>query len=340
MVSSDPTKLVDFLHLVSGFVDELLTVDLNLPDEPEALADATTAAPRTIAMLDRAKQLLIEIDNHYEPQWSANASDEDIAESDITPEQEICDLVFLCLNEIRPCRKRLVRAIQSGNQAKIIATSGEAYRRLNTALIPLENALARADGRIPPTRMEWDLEISLQVRRLYADLRKELQTVPDATDAQIRESLISFVLRFDDMKERDDYRFLRFDDRVHLDSLLKGTRAWLREGQEGDAKTGRRIWQELVNLVELMRQISIRTELRTYDRQLIRRACRELFDVEPRPEVMSPHLEEELVNLLGLDDELDWLIRNATAHPPKFWEHCLRRLLDKIDPTAHHLNEE
>ncbi len=334
MASTNQTEPVDFLRQVSSFIDDLLTVDLNLPDEPGALADATNAAPRTVATLDRAKQLLIEIDNHYEPLWSGGESDDDFNEVDVKPEQEICDFVFFCLNEIRPCRKRLVRAIQSKNPAKVIATSGEAYRRLNTALIPLENALARAEGREAPARMEWDLEISLQVRKLYADLRQELQIVPDADDAQIRESLISFVLRFDDMKGRDDYRFLRFDDRIHLDSLLKGTREWLREGPDGDSQTGRNVWQELVNLVELMRQISIRTELRTYDLQLIRRACRELFEVEPKPASMSPYLQEELTNLLGLDDELDWLIRNATAHPPKFWEHCLRRLLEKIDPAS------
>jgi hypothetical protein len=318
------------LRRLVALVDELLSIDLNLDDQPGALASAAMRAPATLTLVDRADVILGEVLARYgdgsEPSDDGADHDADYHGAEVSPTAAICNLASVCRAEIRPCRHRLEAALAGDNPVKVVAVAGEAVRRLCGALHPLETAVARVEGREPPTRVWWDLEISLEVRRIYADLRSQLNLEPAPDGERIRQGLVDFTLRFDDLKEREIYRFLRYDDRVHLGALLRRTRVWLRQGDQGDPDTGLALWKELTNLIEIMRQVSNRAELREFDRQVLDRACTELFDRQPRPPAIPLRLRDELADLVGLDSELDWLLANAVDHPPKFWEHCLRRL--------------
>ncbi len=327
---AETSASLQLLHRLVALVDELLSVDLNLDDEPGALASAAMHAPATLTLLDQADTVLGEVVARYgdgaEPDDDGSDHDTDQPGPNASPAAAICNLVHVCRVEIRPCRQRLEAAIAGDNPVKVVAVAGEAVRRLCGALHPLETAVARVEGREPPTRVWWDLEISLEVRRIYADLRSQLNLEPSADGERIRQGLVDFTLRFDDLKEREIYRFLRFDDRVHLGALLRRTRVWLRQGDAGDPAIGLALWQELTNLIEIMRQVSNRAELREFDRQVLDRACTELYDRQPWPPAIPTRQRDELADLVGLDSELDWLLANAVDHPPKFWEHCLRRL--------------
>lgn len=324
MVVVEPEDKSQLLRSVIELVDELLSVDLNLDDEPGALAIAAMGAPATVELMNRAETLLSEVVDHYCEDDDDHDHDHD--HHDDGPTATICTLVHLCKGEIRPCRQRLQAAMTGDNPVKVVAVAGEAVRRLCGALHPLEVAIARAEGREPPTRVWWDLEISLEVRKIYSDLRRELNLSPNPDEERVRQGLIDFTLRFESLKERDIYRFLRYDDRIQLGTLLRRCKVWLRQGEGADHGVGLALWKELANLVEIMRQVSNRVELREFDRQVLDRACDALFDNQPQPHAIPPRLLEDLANLEGLDSELDWLLANATDHPPKFWEHCLRRL--------------
>ncbi len=324
---------------VVRLLDAAVTVEFNIDDEPGCLALAALSAPTIAEVLRDAVVLLDEVRGYYESDRASSAAPGQATDSlnDIgalistqVAAQEISDLAFVTRSEVRHCLAALETAIGSQDPPRIVVRCDDAVQRLRRGMIPLENAIGEFEGVTPPTRVWWDLEISLRIRSLYAGLRHRVVTAPPPGDGETRARLDAVAQELATLRSAEIYRFMRIDDRIQMRTLYG--RVVLSLGHEGreEPAQGQRLWQELVSFVQLLVGVNNRQELQAHDQRVIARACQVLLEAEPRPDHVPRGLLEELGNVVGRDDELDRLILDGGASGPAEWEGALLRLREAL----------
>ncbi|HEV8629576.1 MAG TPA: hypothetical protein VGV61_04600 [Thermoanaerobaculia bacterium] len=332
------------LERLGAFIQELQSVQFQVPEDEAAVARGALFAPRLAAAIEEAMALLQSAHDHYERAGRQGEQVADVASLDdigrlISTEvagQEITDLLFLARTELRGALQDLIAAIDQEDFLRVASSCDSGLRTLKRTLISVESALYDFEGLEPPTRQWSDLEVSLKTRRLYAELRREILRAVQPRDDRLPDRLAAVHDRLDRLRELDFYPLLRFDDRVTMRELRRRLSGWV-IAEPHDLVAGRRLWQDLVGFGELLKEINHRQELRQHDRMLVRRAYHQLFGRSAHVHQVHEDLLYQLDALHGLDDELDSLLLRREQGELGRWREVLARLLQRLSTTAESL---
>lgn len=322
----------DLLQQVDG-------ADVRVPEDSALIGIAVDLVPRVVEQLNRGLEILDQIERAYGPDRLEEAPPEDdpfslkgigfLISSEFAA-RDLTDLAFFARSEIKGCLKLLTATAQRPElDLETVASNCEAgTRRLRKALVSVESAIYEFEDREAPQRKWFDVEVSLQIRRLYWNLRRETLGRP-IEEKHMAERMRSVVYRLVAFRELSVYPFLRIDDRIQLRHLLKRILEWLNSGDQNE-KVGKQLWQDLVGFAGILVQVSQRQELQDHDRELISQAYWTLFRQSPPPEEVPLDLLNELDNLLGLDDALDQLIQ-ARVLNTLAWRVPLIRVQEQLN---------
>lgn len=329
---------ISFDDLVSKF-DALITkidsADVRVPEDSALISLAADLVPGLTLLLREGIDLLQIVERYYDPGNLDDDGSEDSLESLLGIGQQISsefairdlnDVAFFARNELSQCHDRLMEtATQKRHGEMALASHCEAsIRRLRKALVSVESTMFEFENQQAPRRRWYDVEVSLQIRKLYWNLRNETRGLDP--NKPLEDRLRAVLYRIVAFRELSVYPLLRIDDRVNLRHLLSRILEWL----NGDARSpaeGSRIWSDLEAFAGILVQVSHRQELRDHDLALITRTQQALFPYDGRKAVEIPSvLMAELEGLLGLDDTLDHLILAANRRQIESWRQPLARL--------------
>ncbi len=329
----------DVAQQIEDLLKEVDGADVRVPEDSALIGIATDLVPMVITQLESGLEIMRQIEYLYGPGRVEPPPAEDdpfslkgigfLISSEFAA-RDLTDLAFFARTELKGCLEILVRTARRREaDLETVATNCEAgTRRLRKALISVESAIYEFEQLEAPPRKWFDVEVSLQIRKLYWNLRRETVS-REAEDNRLADRLRSVVYRLVAFRELSVYPFLRIDDRIQLRRLLKRILQWL-NGRERSEQEGKRLWQDLVGFAGLLVQVSQRQELQDYDRSLLARAYRTLYRRVPPPPTVPEDLLDDLETLLGLDRRLDRLIV-ARATEPQAWREPLIRVQDSLN---------
>lgn len=325
-----------FSRRFAALIRQVEGVDVRVPEDSALIGLAADLVPKVTRQLRDGVDLLEGVEDFYDPDHPRLPSR--LSESDsllqigqlISSEfaaRDLSDLVFFARTELRTSLERMLEsATRDASQLTLASNCEASLNCLRKALVSVESALYEFEGVPAPARQWFDVELSLQIRKLYWNLRRETELAGRGGQS-LEEKLRKVLYRVVAFRELSVYPFLRVDDRVHLRQLLKRILEWL-NGTERDATEGRRIWEDLSGFAEILVQVSHRQELQDHDRSLLEKIHRQLFRRHGL-EKMPPGMWSELENLLGLDEELDELISSRQGNLDA-WRQPIEKIIDRL----------
>lgn len=330
--------LVDRLDWI---IQEIEAVDLRVPEDSALIGLATDQVPKVTRLLREGLAFLTEIEKRYDPgDLDAESSERSGFDSlqaigqlisAETAGREVADLAFFAQADLRASLEILIGSTTRNNILLIASNCEAGLRRLRKALVSVELALCEYEGLAAPAREWHDVELSLQIRKLYGNLRRELAT-QEGDGRLLEDRLRAILYRLLAFREQRIYPFLRVDDRVALRDLLSRIVDWLNSSERA-VIAGRRLWEDLAGFAQLLAHVSNRQELREHDSVLVRSTYHLLFQGTKTRKNVPEGLLEEMEALFGLDDELDQLILRRITSPVELWRPPLERLLGRLSYT-------
>ncbi len=325
--------LPEFSGRLTRLVAQVEGADVRVPEDSALISLAADLVPKVTHLLRQGIDLLVDIEAFYGPVRGASEREDPESLSQIGLQisaefaaRDLNDMAFFARTDLKNALEVLISsATLRHNQMTLASNCEGGLRRLRKALISVESAIYEFEGETAPERHWFDVEVSLQIRKLYWNLRRETASRGQAREKPVEVRLRAVLYRILAFRELSVYPFLRVDDRVNLRRLLKRILDWLNSA-ERDATVARRLWQDLSSFAEILVQVSHRQELRDHDLRLVARAYRTLFPFGARRRAVPEDLLVDLQTLLGLDDELDRLIAAGAAQPVEVWRKPLKRL--------------
>ncbi len=331
-----------YYPLFERLIEQASKAEFRFPEDSALIAVAIDLTPKVSRLLRESHGLLSRVERAV----AALAADEDptaLEEPDsltvigelIASEvalQELGNLIYFATGELQVALGELEKAVTT-NRVLMMATLCESgLRSARRALVSVEAALYRFEDLAPPEHQWVDVDVSLEIRKLYRNLRQDIEA--HGTDAEaVNEELVRAILyRLLAFRELRIYPFLRVDDRVHLRSLLKRMLDWL-NSEERDRDRAGELWRDLTEFAQILAQVSYRQELREHDRQLVDYACRILFS-DGAPPAVPDRLRDELQGLLGLNPDLDRLIDGPDEQSKEAWRLPLMNLLEELGSAS------
>ncbi len=314
-------------HLIA----QVESADVRVPEDSALISLATDLVPKVTRLLRDGIELLVAVEASYGAACSPEPEPDSLSQIGLQISAEFAardlnDMAFFARTDLKSSLETLIASATHRHDQMTLASNCEAgLRRLRKALISVESAIYEFEGETPPEREWLDVEVSLQIRKLYWNLRRETGGETATRDKPLEARLRAVLYRILAFRELSVYPFLRVDDRVNLRRLLKRILDWL-NSHERDEAVGRRLWQDLSSFAEILVQVSHRQELRDHDQRLVGRAYRTLFPFGARRRTVPDDLLAELKSLLGLDDELDRLILDRAPAAVEAWRQPLKRL--------------
>jgi hypothetical protein len=239
--------------------------------------------------------------------------------------EAIADLAFVAKAELKHRLERIDALDPDDTRWRIIVECDSAIRRVFKSLCALELTICEATGEALQLNYESELEISLATRREYTRLRRGIVGSAEPTEETILARLRGAGTQIAMLIGRDIYPKLRVRDRSELRNLQERILSWLRE-ESGDPRSGLRLWQDLIGAVDIFAQVSRRQELVEHDRGLVLDA----LEAMNLPGTTLPEtIRAQLSRLLGLDDEIDELVKNEDWQVAR-WSQCLERLRPRL----------
>ncbi len=321
----------EFAERLTRMIARVEGADVRVPEDSALISLAADMVPKITRLLRDGIDLLVDIETFYGPALSGREDPDSLSQIGLQISAEFAardlnDMAFFARSDLKSSLEVLVSSATHKHSQMTLASNCEGgLRRLRKALISVESAIYEFEGEAPPERHWFDVEVSLQIRKLYWNLRRETTGRSWAKERPLEVRLRTVLYRILAFRELSVYPFLRVDDRVNLRRLLKRILDWL-NSEEHDVAVARRLWQDLSNFAEILVQISHRQELRDHDLKLVARAYHTLFPFGAKRRSVPEELLAELQTLLGLDDELDGLIVGAAARPVEAWREPLKRL--------------
>ena len=332
-------RILQKLSVLVSRVDE---AEFHVSEETERISLATDYVPKVSQLLEEASQLLHEVQDWYDSDDALNVAPQDNTNLDslsdigalISSElaaRNVADLAFVARGGLRSCREELRAAANQRDFFQIASACDTGMRRLRKALVSVESSAAEFEGVAVPRRHLADLEISLEIRKLYGELNRELVAEGPPPDGELEASLDAIAQRLVELRKLDLYPLLRIGDRVEMRRLYKRILDWLQQPQP-DLIEGHRLWQDVSGFAHLLLQINHREELREHDRLMVAQAWHVLF--AKRAAQVPPELLQELQRMLGRDEELDQLILHPERSRVEDWRLPLERLRAGLEAVA------
>ncbi len=331
-------ELASRLHLL---ITQVESADVRVPEDSALISLATDLVPKVTHLLRDGVQLLVDTEAFYQPTSGPASNDPLDSLSQIGLQistefaaRDLNDMVFFARSDLRSSLEGLIASATNRHDQMTLASNCEGgLRRLRKALISVESSIFEFEGKKAPERHWFDVEVSLQIRKLYWNLRRETSNQDGAVDRSLEARLRRVLYRILAFRELSVYPFLRVDDRVNMRQLMKRILDWL-NSNERDPAVARRLWQDLSNFAEVLVQVSHRQELQDHDLRLIARTYRTLFPFGTKRKAVPDDLIVELQSVLGLDDELDRLITKRVVSPVSAWRRPLKRLQEQLSRTG------
>lgn len=328
----------ELFEQIDHLLDRISAVELPQGEETGALGRFIRQRSRTTEFLQEADRILRDVEERFEAEETARPSQEADPEDTLVDighmistemaAQGLADLAFIARGDLRACLQDL-RAAGEEDPWRVASVMDRSLRRIRRGLISVESAICEFEGREGPIRFWGDLDTSLEIRRLYGELRREAKALDeDGGASEPAQRIEQIAGRFTDLASHRIYPLLRIDDRQQIRRLHRRMRRFLldAEGPEGEgSEAGQRLWQDVVGFVSLLSAVNQREELRQHDRSVVDRAYKKLFGGRGVA-FLSEGLLRELRALQGLDEELDELILRPDSHPLGSWQGPLGRL--------------
>lgn len=332
---------VDFVELSKRF-DELIEhaegVDVRVPEDSALIGLALDLVPKVTRQLRTGIDLMSAIEDRYDPAGTETPRPVDgdtlvhigLMISSELAARDLVDMAYFARLELQGALDKLEQATTRKRADLLLASSCEAgLRCLRKALVSVESALFEFEERSQPDRQWFDVEVSLQIRKLYWNLRNLIERSVIDEDPDLESRLRQVLYRILAFRELSIYPFLRVDDRVHMRSLLERILNWL-NSEDRDVEVARNLWRDLSSFTELLVQVSHRQELQDHDRELLRRTYNRLFGRGAGGEDVPEVVADDLKRVLGLDEDLDDLIANRISFKDA-WREPMERVLERLE---------
>lgn len=329
-----PRHIADrFDHLI-GRIEQ---AEVRVPEDSALISLAADLVPNVTRLLREGIELLRQVEAHYDPDRDDLGLH--AAESlnqiglQISAEFAMRDLnnvAFFARSDLRSALDKLVTsATQQGVSMALASHCESGMRRIRKALISVESAIYEFEGLAAPVRRWFDVEVSLQIRKLYWNLRRETSGKNVDADKPLEDRLRAVLYRIVAFRELSVYPLLRVEDRVTLRRLLKRMLDWL-NSQERVEMEAKRLWNDLESFAGLLVQVSHRQELRDHDLALLGRMLGSLFPGGQSAPRVPDQIFDKGSSLLGLDEELDGLILARDPDAVEAWRPPLERLRRRL----------
>ena len=336
-----PRQLADrFDHLI----DRIEQAEVRVPEDSALISLAADLVPNVTRLLREGIELLCMVEDLYDPDRNASdrAASTDDADSlgeiglQISAEFAMRDLnnvAFFARSDLRNALDKLMTSATQQGASMILASHCESgMRRIRKALISVESAIYEFEGLEAPQRRWFDVEVSLQIRKLYWNLRRETSGKNVDASKPLEDRLRAVLYRIVAFRELSVYPLLRVEDRVTLRRLLKRMLDWLNSSDRPQLEA-RRLWDDLEGFAGLLVQVSHRQELRDHDLALLGRLLAGTFPGGRATERVPDRLLEQAEALLGLDEELDEIILAKDATAVEVWRGPLERLRKRLSSS-------
>ena len=325
------------LSRVETLLEQTDGVNFVVPEDTGYFSIDEDLVKNVRGLLESTVVLLREISDHYDQGGPAGELPTgEVALQEIGAEisselaaQELSSLAFAGRSQLIEVQGALEKAVSERHIWAVAAHAETARRRIGKALIAVEAAM-REFEELPALERTWvDLEVSLEVRRMYGRFRRfVLQGDGGATGEALVDQLKGVAEAIATLRDLKIYPFMRIDDRLTIRNLQKRILSWLEGEQQDDA--GRRLWQDLMAFCRLLGEVNAREELKAHDSKLVRHLHRILYSGDG-VHVVAPAQRNELEKLHGLDDELDELLQREAIEPVDL-EPVLSRLDRSLNP--------
>ncbi len=314
-------------------------IEVFLATRPEGPTLVRGEGSRLTANLDRANLLLEQIVQHHKNcppalvSSPATPKDEESAElsfADLDEDEDeggLGTLALLVQNNLLDRLHRLGLAREAGVEDPLLTAAESAWHETLKGLIGIESTMREEAGLPNLNRQRAFQEESLQVRRLFGELRLiVLGAGSPGSPAELRQRLEAVAMHIEAMASMAIYAHLRPQDSQQLEKQLARVRSWLGQGRDHD--TGRRLWQDLAGFVKLLRQINLREELMQHDAQVLTQLG-DLFAESGTSKGRLPkEIRQLLLRLSGRDERLDLLLER----PLGFSQAELFEILPQLQP--------
>lgn len=334
------THKQELLSSVGQLIEQTQGTDLVLPEDSGVFSIEDDLVKQVRSLVRQTAELMLEIMECYDAE-AAGTAPSDISATDISATddeaflkeigaqissqmavEEVSGLAFVSRGQLLDMQTAIDDAVASRHTWKVAAQTDTGLRRAGRALVAIESAIRECEG-LPVEYRQWqNLDDSLEVRRIYGELRRSIMEEagddPETlTDDEIPGALQHAAVSLAKLRSLEIYPFLRIDDRLQIRRLQKRILKWLEHGDEG-SENGASLWSDLLGFTHLLAQVNHRQEIREHDRLAVNGLFRRLFedgDVGPlTPETLTGGLLTLLEPLLGRDDDLDHIILNPNEH--------------------------
>lgn len=337
------TGFADFARSFGQLIQEVEAFDIRVPEDSALIGLAADLVPKVVHLLREGIELLEQVESYYDPDRTSPARPDDgdtlhhigLMISSEFAARDLIDVAFFARTELRASYEHLMQSATRNSAGRMeedqltLASNCEAgLRALRKAMVSVESAIYEFEESEAPKRQWYDVELSLQIRKLYWNLRRETEMAESGADRDLEGRLRQVLYRIVAFRELSVYPFLRVDDRVNLRHLLKRILAWL-NGERRDPSEAKHIWQDLTGFAEILVQVSHRQELQDHDREVIGGAYYRLFR-RADLDVVPDQLIKELESVLGLDAGLDELIAGK-KRSIEAWREPLKRVLARLE---------
>ncbi|MBX3271220.1 MAG: hypothetical protein KF729_13215 [Sandaracinaceae bacterium] len=245
--------------------------------------------------------------------------------SQFPSEGRVADLGFMALIELRQRLARVEALVPSDEPWHALSVLDSARRRIRKSIGAVATVLCQLEGLAPALGHASELATSLEVRRVYARLRRSIDATREPSQAELGARLRGIGTQIAILIGRPIYPDLRLDDRAQLRRLQARILAWLRlpPDTEESFVVGRRLWTDLAGYARVIALVSHRQELLEHDAHVVAiaaGACRSTSRAE-----LPDRLFERLLSLHGVDDEVDELLGGCVLAVER-WRGPLARL--------------